>query len=169
MPPASNAYNPWNAVFRQNGRVFTDPHEDVPRIAHLLKERGACTVLDLGCGSGRHVVYLAQQGFAVSYVLGLIFTVVLGATQIFPVLVIASVIPHFFDSGPAAVFGNATGGVRGAILAAIASSIIVTFGISLLIPITGPELANSGTSWCCSDYGTIYMGLGYLLRAIFGA
>jgi len=108
-------------------------------------------------------------GFAVSYVLGLVFTVILGATQIFPVLVIASVIPHFFDSGPAAVFGNATGGVRGAVLAAIASSIIVTFGISLLIPITGPELANSGTSWCCSDYGTIYMGLGYLLRLIFGA
>jgi len=107
-------------------------------------------------------------GFAVSYTLGLVFTVILGATQLFPVLVIASVIPHFFDSGPAAVFGNATGGVKGAILAAIASSFIVTFGIALLIPITGPELAYSGTSWCCSDYGTVYMGLGYLLKAIFG-
>jgi len=107
-------------------------------------------------------------GFAVSYTLGLVFTVILGATQLFPVLVIASVIPHFFDSGPAAVFGNATGGVKGAVLAAIASSIIVTFGISLLIPITGPELAYSGTTWCCSDYGTVYTGLGYLLKAIFG-
>ena len=107
-------------------------------------------------------------GFAVSYTLGLVFTVILGATQLFPVLVIASVIPHFFDSGPAAVFGNATGGVKGAVLAAIASSVIVTFGIALLIPITGPELANSGTSWCCADYGTVYMGLGYLLKFVFG-
>jgi PTS system ascorbate-specific IIC component len=107
-------------------------------------------------------------GFTVSYVLGLIFTVILGATKLFPVLVIASVIPHFFDSGPAAVFGNATGGVRGAIIAAVVSSFIVTFGISLLIPITGPGLADSGTSWCCSDYGTIYMGLGYLLKLVFG-
>jgi tellurite methyltransferase len=55
----------WNEIFKQQGRVFTEPHEDIPRIAQLLKDRGASTVLDLGSGTGRHVVYLARNGFLV--------------------------------------------------------------------------------------------------------
>jgi SAM-dependent methyltransferase len=37
----------------------------LPSIIPLLKERKANRVLDLGSGSGRHVVYLAGQGFSV--------------------------------------------------------------------------------------------------------
>jgi SAM-dependent methyltransferase len=61
----SGTHNPWNAVFGREGRVFDEPHEDIPRITRLLKERGARRVLDLGCGSGRHVIYLAREGFSV--------------------------------------------------------------------------------------------------------
>ena len=61
----SQRINPWDTIFRDKGSVFTEPHEDVPKIARLLKARAAPTVLDLGCGSGRHVVYFAQQGFSV--------------------------------------------------------------------------------------------------------
>ena len=57
--------NPWNEIFKQNGRVFNNPHPDMPRIAKLMKERGAKTVLDLGNGTGRHSVYFAQNGFTV--------------------------------------------------------------------------------------------------------
>jgi len=42
-----------------------DYHEDMPRIVGLFHERGVKRVLDLGCGAGRHVVYLAQKGFEV--------------------------------------------------------------------------------------------------------
>ena len=35
----------------------------MPRVMVLFKERGVKRVLDLGCGSGRHLVYLAEQGF----------------------------------------------------------------------------------------------------------
>lgn len=57
--------NPWNKIFKQNGRVFTEPHEDMPGILRLLEDRQVETILDLGCGSGRHTVCLAQRGFSV--------------------------------------------------------------------------------------------------------
>lgn len=62
----SASTNAWDAIFAQRGRVFTEPHEELPSIVALLEQRGATTVLDLGCGTGRHLVYLAQRGFQVS-------------------------------------------------------------------------------------------------------
>ncbi len=62
MPQSTNA---WNEIFKQQGKVFAEPHEDLPRIVRLLKDKGASTVLDLGSGTGRHVVYLARNGFSV--------------------------------------------------------------------------------------------------------
>ena len=62
----SQSRHAWDEIFASQGRVFLEPHQDMPRIAHLLRERGASTVLDLGSGTGRHVVYLSRQGLAVS-------------------------------------------------------------------------------------------------------
>jgi len=55
----------WEAIFKHKGKVFTEPHEDMPQIVNLLKAQAAQTILDLGCGSGRHVVYFAKYGFSV--------------------------------------------------------------------------------------------------------
>jgi len=55
----------WDEIFKRQGKVFTEPHADVPGIVQLLKRGGADTVLDLGSGSGRHTVYLARHGFSV--------------------------------------------------------------------------------------------------------
>ena len=55
----------WDAIFRRQGRVFTEPHWDMPQVVQRLREKGSDKVLDLGCGTGRHVVYLAQHGFSV--------------------------------------------------------------------------------------------------------
>jgi SAM-dependent methyltransferase len=63
MPELTTA---WNEIFKREGKVFTKSHEDIPRIVQLLKDKGAKTVLDLGCGTGRHAVYFAQNGFSVS-------------------------------------------------------------------------------------------------------
>ena len=54
----------WDQIFSEQGRVFTDPHPDIDRVVNLL-DKGA-RILDLGCGTGRHVVYLARLGFDVS-------------------------------------------------------------------------------------------------------
>ncbi len=56
--------NPWNEVFK-SGRFFHEPHPDLPALVQQLRTAEVKTVLDLGCGTGRHTVYLAQQGFAV--------------------------------------------------------------------------------------------------------
>lgn len=57
--------NPWESVFKQSGRVFLEPHENMAKLATMLEKRKAKTVLDLGCGTGRHVIFFAQQGFDV--------------------------------------------------------------------------------------------------------
>jgi len=41
------------------------PHEKFAPLAAAMWERGMCCVLDLGCGAGRHLVYLARQNFEV--------------------------------------------------------------------------------------------------------
>ncbi len=62
MPQKSN---PWNEVFKTQGKFFTDPHEDMPDVVARFKKKKVQRVLDLGSGSGRHVVYLARHGFSV--------------------------------------------------------------------------------------------------------
>lgn len=53
----------WNELFTQEEFRWKEPHEQVVALAALLKARGARRVLDLGCGAGRHLVFLARAGF----------------------------------------------------------------------------------------------------------
>ena len=55
----------WGEVYKEKGRFFEKPHRDLPKIAKILKKANARKVLDLGCGTGRHLVYLAKQGLDV--------------------------------------------------------------------------------------------------------
>lgn len=55
----------WNKIFEEKGRVFLEPKNEIIKIAKIFKKSGVKKVLDLGCGSGRHVVYLAKNGFDV--------------------------------------------------------------------------------------------------------
>jgi len=55
----------WEKIFKEKGRFFEKPHEDLPKLVRIFKKAKVKRVLDLGCGSGRHVVYLAKHGFEV--------------------------------------------------------------------------------------------------------
>jgi ubiquinone/menaquinone biosynthesis C-methylase UbiE len=46
------------------------PHPAVAKMIPVLKARGTQTVLDLGCGIGRHALFFAEHGFAVEAVDG---------------------------------------------------------------------------------------------------
>jgi SAM-dependent methyltransferase len=53
----------WEDIFEEQGRVFTEPHQDMEKVVHVFREHYVKKVLDVGCGSGRHLVYLSKRGF----------------------------------------------------------------------------------------------------------
>ncbi|MFA5926525.1 MAG: class I SAM-dependent methyltransferase [Parcubacteria group bacterium] len=55
----------WNEAFKKDGRIFFDPQEDMAEIVRVFKKNKVKRVLDLGSGTGRHLVYLAKKGFDV--------------------------------------------------------------------------------------------------------
>jgi ubiquinone/menaquinone biosynthesis C-methylase UbiE len=56
----------WEKIFEEKGYVFVDPHSDIPRLATIFHREGVRRILDLGCGTGRHIVYLSREGFELS-------------------------------------------------------------------------------------------------------
>ena len=48
---------------------WLDPDPDVMALLPELKRRGVRTALDLGCGVGRHALFLAEHGLAVQAIL----------------------------------------------------------------------------------------------------
>ncbi|KPC75232.1 PTS ascorbate transporter subunit IIC, partial [Streptomyces sp. NRRL F-6602] len=52
-------------------------------------------------------------------------------------LVLPGLVPHFFTGGAAGVYGNATGGRRGAVLGAFVNGILITFLPALLLKVLG--------------------------------
>lgn len=44
-----------------HGRLFLKPHSDMTRLEAIFQEHEVRRVLDLGCGSGRHPVYLSRK------------------------------------------------------------------------------------------------------------
>ncbi|MBB6713202.1 PTS ascorbate transporter subunit IIC [Clostridium gasigenes] len=104
-------------------------------------------------------------GFLCSFLgglVGLFILIALGAPAILP-----GVVPHFFCGATAGVFGNATGGRRGAIFGSFANGLLITFLPALLLPVLA-GLGFGGTTFSDADFGVIGVILGKVL-SMFGA
>lgn len=55
----------WDKIYKKEGMAYASPLDYLPKLIKLLKKRRAKRILDLGCGSGNHMLYLAKQGFEV--------------------------------------------------------------------------------------------------------
>jgi ubiquinone/menaquinone biosynthesis C-methylase UbiE len=55
----------WNRILLHPEYSSEEPDELVVNFIKLLKKRKAGKILDLGCGAGRHIAYIAAQGFEV--------------------------------------------------------------------------------------------------------
>lgn len=64
---SATAHQAWeNRWQSESGRAdWLNPDPDVAAIVPLLRSRNCQSVLDLGCGVGRHACYLASEGFDV--------------------------------------------------------------------------------------------------------
>lgn len=100
-------------------------------------------------------------GFLSSFCAGLIcmfFFPMLGLSIIVPGLV-----PHFFCGATAGVYGNATGGRRGAIVGAFVNGLIISFLPAILLSVLG-GLSDS-TTFGDADFGVVGIILGKLMSA----
>jgi ubiquinone/menaquinone biosynthesis C-methylase UbiE len=53
----------WNEIIREKVYSPEEPDEHVMHFAGQLRRKRALRVLDLDCGAGRHMIYMAKQGF----------------------------------------------------------------------------------------------------------
>ncbi len=100
-------------------------------------------------------------GFLSSFAAGLVgmaLLYLLGLTVIIP-----GVVPHFFVGAAAGVFGNATGGRRGALLGAFANGLLITFLPVFLLPVLG-DLGFANTTFSDADFGVVGILLGLIVR-----
>ena len=55
----------WERQYEKGAFLRESIQQEIPRIARMFQTQALHQILDLGCGSGRHSLYLAQQGFEV--------------------------------------------------------------------------------------------------------
>lgn len=96
-------------------------------------------------------------GFVSSFIGGVIGMLVLGAVG--GVLIIPGMVPHFFTGATAGIYGNATGGRRGAIVGSFVNGLMISFIPALLLPVLG-DLGFANTTFGDVDFGIIGIALG---------
>jgi len=79
------------------------------------------------------------------------------------VLIIPGLVPHFFCGATAGIYGNATGGKRGAVVGAFVNGLFLSFLPALLLPVLG-NLGFQNTTFGDFDFGVIGIIIGNLVN-----
>ncbi len=71
-------------------------------------------------------------------------------------LILPGLVPHFFTGGAAGVYGNATGGRRGAVFGALANGLLISLLPAFLVGVLG-TFGSANTTFGDADFG--WLGL----------
>lgn len=104
-------------------------------------------------------------GFISSFIGGIVSMFALGAMGL--VIIIPGVVPHFFLGATSAIFGNSTGGRRGAILGSFANGVIISFLPVALLPVLG-NLGIANSTFSDTDFAVLGIFLGKVQEFIGG-
>lgn len=104
-------------------------------------------------------------GFLFSFVAGLVSMFILPLIGL--KVIVPGLVPHFFTGAAAGVFGNATGGRRGAMVGAFANGLIISFIPAILLIFMG-DIGYEGTTFGDSDFGIVGIIIINVLK-LFGA
>ncbi|HIG0361556.1 TPA: PTS ascorbate transporter subunit IIC [Clostridium sporogenes] len=96
-------------------------------------------------------------GFVSSFIGGIIGMVLLGVAG--GVLIIPGLVPHFFCGSTAGIFGNATGGKKGAVIGSFVNGLLITFAPALLLPVLS-TLGFKNTTFGDFDFGVLGIIIG---------
>lgn len=105
-------------------------------------------------------------GFVVSMITSIGTIVLLAATGSLAYAVIPLVVACFFDVAPGAIFANATGGRRGAIVASAVSGILIVFFVAVSIPALFNTAAGFNQLFGGNDF-SIWSTIGSWIGKIF--
>jgi PTS system ascorbate-specific IIC component len=100
-------------------------------------------------------------GFLFSFLGGLVSMFFLGPLGL--ALIIPGMVPHFFTGATAGVFGNATGGKKGAMLGAFVNGVLISFLPAMLLPVLG-SLGFANTTFGDSDFGVVGIVIGFIAK-----
>jgi PTS system ascorbate-specific IIC component len=106
-------------------------------------------------------------GFLVSFLGGIVGLGVLSLMGGTLALILPGVIPHFFCGATAGVFGNATGGRRGAIIGAFGHGLLITFLPAFLMPVMG-SLGFAQTTFSDADFTVVGIIFGNIANFVQG-
>ncbi|MEY9970484.1 PTS system ascorbate-specific IIC component [Lysinibacillus sp. RC46] len=104
-------------------------------------------------------------GFLFSFVAGLVSMFILPLIGL--KVIVPGIVPHFFTGAAAGVFGNATGGRRGAMVGAFTNGLITSFIPAILLIFMG-DIGYEGTTFGDSDFGIVGIIIINILK-LFGA
>ncbi|WP_427043039.1 PTS ascorbate transporter subunit IIC [Fusobacterium sp. SB021] len=102
-------------------------------------------------------------GFISSFIGGVIGMLILGAVG--AVLIIPGLVPHFFCGATAGIYGNATGGKKGAIIGAFINGLLLAFLPAALLPVLG-SIGFQNTTFGDFDFGVLGILIGKAVENI---